>query len=203
MGSALKKSLFPSEQPRPAIILRRHRWKRILSMNARRFVFIDETAFKTNMIRTHGWGEKGKRLKDYAPFGHWKKMTFLAALRSDRIDAPCLLEQPLNTQSFLVYVKHFLLPTLREKDIVILDNLIIHKNRQARQMIREKGAKIWFLPPYSPDLNPIEMVFAKLKTMVRKCAARTQETLSEAIAQVLRTFTENECLNYLRAAGYE
>ncbi len=167
-----------------------------------RFVFIDETWAKTNMVRTHGRSPRGERLNASLPYGHWQTMTFLAALRSDRIDAPCVLDQPINATSFLAYVKQFLVPTLRPGDIVVLDNLSSHKSLAIRQAIRAAGAKLFFLPPYSPDLNPIEQVFAKLKTLLRRAAERTVTATWKRIGSLLDSFSSTECRNYLTNSGY-
>lgn len=129
-------------------------------------------------------------------------MTFLAALRSDRIDAPMVLDNQVNAESFHAYVKQFLAPTLSRGDIVVMDNLYSHKDQPIRQAIRAAGAKLFFLPPYSPDLNPIEQVFAKLKTLLRKAAERTVVATWTRIGSILETFTKPKCANYLRHAGY-
>jgi transposase len=154
------------------------------------------------MVRTHGWGLRGQRLRSQAPHGHWRTLTFLAALRHDRIDAPCVLDGPINGISFRAYVEQLLLPTLKPGDIVIMDNLGSHKGRAVRQLIRSVGAKLVFLPPYSPDLNPIEQVFAKLKTLLRKAAERTIEKTWKRIGALLNRFTPTECANYIQNAGY-
>jgi len=154
------------------------------------------------MTRTHGWAVRGERLIDKTPHGHWNTTTFLAALRHDRIDAPCLFDGPINGELFRAYVEQVLIPTLRPGDVVILDNLGSHKSKAVRNAIRAVGARLIFLPKYSPDLNPIEQVFAKLKTLLRKAAARTVEAISAAIAQILGSFTSKECANYLKDAGY-
>ena len=150
-----------------------------------RLVFIDETWAKTNMTRTHGRAPRGERLVAKAPHGHWRTLTFLAALRCDRIDAPCVIDGPINGQSFLAYVEQVLVPTLTPGDIVIIDNLGSHKGKAVRRAIRAAGAKLFFLPPYSPDLNPIEQVFAKLKTLLRKAAERTVEATWKRIGAFL------------------
>ena len=165
-------------------------------------VFIDETWAKTNMTRLHGRCARGKRLLAKAPFGRWRTLTFLAALRSDRIDAPCVIDGPINGRSFLAYVEQILVPTLKPGDIVVLDNLGSHKGRAVRRAIRQAGAKLFFLPPYSLDLNPIEQVFAKLKTLLRKASKRTVEDTWTCIGQLLDCFTPTECANYLKNAGY-
>lgn len=165
-------------------------------------VFIDETWAKTNMTRLRGWARKGKRLVAKVPHGHWKTATFLAALRNDRIDAPCLFDGPINGERFRAYVEQFLIPTLKPGDVVVLDNLGSHKSKSVRRAIRAAGARLLFLPKYSPDLNPIEQVFAKLKTLLRKAAARSLNAVSDAIAKILDAYTPTECANYLKNAGY-
>ena len=165
-------------------------------------VFIDETWTKTNMAPLRGWAPRGRRLTAKVPHGHWKTTTFLAALRHDRIDAPWLLEGPIDGESFRTYVEKVLVPTLREGDIVIMDNLGSHKGKVVRALIRSAGAKLFFLPKYSPDLNPIEQVFAKLKHLLRKAAARTMEAICAAIGEILGAFTPGECANYFRNSGY-
>ncbi len=154
------------------------------------------------MTRTHGWAARGKRLVDKTPHGHWNTTTFLAALRHDRIDAPCLFDGPINGELFLAYVERVLVPTLAPGDVVILDNLGSHKSKAVRNAIRAVGARLIFLPKYSPDMNPIEQVFAKLKTLLRKAAARTVDAISAAIGQLLGRFTPQECANYFKNAGY-
>jgi transposase len=165
-------------------------------------VFIDETWTKTNMAPLRGWGPRGDRIVAKAPYGHWNTMTFIAALRHDRIDAPWLLDQPINGATFRTYVEQVLAPTLRPGDLVIMDNLGSHKSLAVHEVIRQAGAKRFLLPKYSPDLNPIEQVFAKLKHLLRKAAARSREEVSTAIGQLLTTYTSAECTNYLRNSGY-
>jgi transposase len=182
---------------------RRTQWKKYQGrLDPARLVFIDETWAKTNMTRTHGRCLRGKRLVAKRPHGHWRTLTFLAALRSDRIEAPCVIDGPINGESFLAYVEQVLVPTLKPGDIVIIDNLGSHKGKAVRRAIRAAGAKLFFLPPYSPDLNPIEQVFAKLKTLLRKAAERTVEATWRRIGTLLNAFTPTECGNYLRNAGY-
>ena len=167
-----------------------------------RLVFIDETWTKTNMALLRGWAPRGRRLIAKVPHGHWKTTTFLAALRHDRIDAPWLLDGPIDGESFRTYVEKILVPTLRPGEIVVMDNLGSHKGPVVRRLIRSAGAKLIFLPKYSPDLNPIEQVFAKLKHLLRKAAARTVETVCAAIGRLLGSFTSAECANYFKNAGY-
>jgi transposase len=185
------------------VVRRQAQWKKYQSrLDPTRLVFIDETWAKTNMTRTHGRSRRGARLVAHAPQGRWRTLTFLAALRCDRIDAPCVIDGPINGQSFLAYVEQIPVPTMRPGDIVILDNLGSHKGKAVGQAIRAAGAKLFFLPPYSPDLNPIEQVFAKLKTLLRKAAERSVEATWKRIGALLRCFTPAECANYLRNAGY-
>jgi putative transposase len=165
-------------------------------------VFIDETWTKTNMTRLRGWAPKGERLVDKVPHGRWKTATFLAALRHDRIDAPCLFDGPINGERFRAYVEQFLTPTLKPGDVVILDNLGSHKGKAVRQAIRAVGARLVFLPKYSPDLNPIEQVFAKFKTLLRKAEARTYDAIADASAAILAQYPPEECAAYVRNAGY-
>jgi len=167
-----------------------------------RLAFIDETSVKTNMAKTTGWAPVGDRLRDHAPFGHWRTQTFVAALRHDRLDAPWMIDAAMNREWFEQYVETQLLPTLRRGDVVILDNLSSHKSPRAAEALREIGAWFLFLPPYSPDLNPIEMAFSKLKALIRKAAARTYDELWAAVGRVCDLFTEEECFNYFQAAGY-
>ena len=202
-ASASKKSVLPSEQSRPDIARKRAFWKKYqASIDPRRLVFIDETWTKTNMAPLRGWAQRGQRLDAKVPYGHWKTLTFLAALRCDRIDAPCVFDGPINAQSFLAYVNHQLVPTLKPRDIVVLDNLGSHKGTAVRAAIRAAGARLVFLPPYSPDLNPIEQVFAKLKHLMRKAAERTVEATWKRSGELLDHFKPNECSRYLQNSGY-
>ena len=154
------------------------------------------------MAPLRGWAQRGARLLTKVPFGHWHTMTFIAALRHDRIEAPWLLDGPINGERFRAYVEHVLVPTLRPNDLVVMDNLGSHKGLAIRKAIRQAGARLFLLPKYSPDLNPIEQVFAKLKHLLRKAAARTQETVCNAIGELLGAFTPEECTNYFKNAGY-
>ena len=165
-------------------------------------MFIDETWAKTNMTRRHGRSPRGTRLIAKLPHSRWRTLTFLAALRCDRITAPCVIDGPINGTSFRAYVAQFLVPTLSPGDIVIMDNLGSHKGQAVRHLIRSAGAKLFFLPRYSPDLNPIEQVFAKLKTLLRKAAERTVEATWKRIGALLSAFAPQECANYFKNAGY-
>lgn len=182
---------------------RRAQWRKYQGrIDPDRLVFIDETWAKTNMAPLRGWCARGRRLAAKAPYGHWKTMTFIAALRSNRIDAPCVFDGPINGESFRAYVDQLLIPTLKPGDVVILDNLGSHKSKAVRSAIRAVGARLLFLPPYSPDLNPIEQVFAKLKHLLRKASQRTVETTWKRIGDLLNHFNPTECRNYLVNAGY-
>ena len=195
--------MFAIEQDRPDVARKRVRWKKHQGkLDPRRLVFIDETWAKTNMIRSHGWCARGKPLNAKAPHGHWRTMTFIAALRCDRIDAPFVLDGPVNGEWFTAYVREVLAPTLGPGDIVVMDNLGSHKGKAVRQALRAAGARLFFLPPYSPDLNPIEQVFAKLKTLLRKAEERTVEATWRRIGELLDQFQPNECANYLINSGY-
>src|SRR5579872_2948707 len=192
-SSASKKSVVAGERDRPDVARRRAQWIKYQDrVEPERLVFIDETWTRTDMAPLRGWAPCGQRLVGKVPHGRWKTMTFLAALRHDRIEAPWLLEGPIDGESFTLYLEKVLLPTLRPGDIVIMDNLGSHKGKAARQLIRAAGAKLFFLPKCSPDLNPIEQVFAKLKHLLRKAAARTVETVCAAIGQALDAFTPQE-----------
>jgi transposase len=188
---------------RPKIARRREQWKKYQGrLDPRRLVFIDETWAKTNMTPIRGWAPRGQKLVARAPFGKWRTLTFLAALRHDRIDAPCVLDGPINGQSFTAWVEQFLVPTLNPGDVVIMDNLGSHKGAAVRDAIRSAGAKLLFLPPYSPDLNPIEQVFAKLKLLLRKAAERSVEATWQRIGTLLDAFPPHECASYLKNSGY-
>src|SRR5271170_2934829 len=202
-GSAIKKSVFASEQDRRDVARRREQWRRYQGrIDPKRLVFIDETWAKDNMSPLRGWARRGERLKAKAPFGRWKTMTFIAALRHDRIDAPCLFDGPINGEAFLAYVRSFLVPTLKPGDVVIMDNLGSHRGKLVRKAIRAAGARLLFLPKYSPDLNPIEQVFSKLKQLLRWAQARSYDALLAAVARLLDTYSPAECAHYLKNSGY-
>ncbi|MFN9610619.1 MAG: IS630 family transposase [bacterium] len=202
-GLSFKKTALASEQERPDVARKRERWKaRQGSIDLKRLVFIDETWAKTNMAPLRGWAARGQRLIGCAPFGHWNTMTFVAALRHDGIVAPWVIDGPINGESFRTYVEQVLVPELREGDIVVMDNLSSHKAPAIRRAIRAAGAKVFFLPAYSPDLNPIEQVIAKLKHLLRKAAERTKEAVWRRIGSLLDQFTPQECENYIRNSGY-
>lgn len=196
--------MVASERERPDVVARRTRWlKHRHRIDPARLVFIDETWTKTNMAPLRGWAPRGERLLGRAPFGHWNTMTFVAALRVDRVSAPWIIDGPINGESFLIYVEKVLVPELRPGDIVVMDNLGSHKAGAIRAAIRKAGARLFFLPQYSPDLNPIEMLFAKIKHRLRQAQARTRNAVSDALAIILQTVTPQECQNYFSEAGYE
>ena len=171
-------------------------------MQAGRVVFLDETWATTSMTPTRGRAPRGRRCLGRAPQGHWHTTTFVCALRQDGLAAPCVLDGPINGQAFLAWVRQMLAPELRPGDLVVMDNLSSHKVHGVRQAIKAAGAQLRYLPPYSPDLNPIEQVFAKLKTLLRRTAARTQESLWSAIGTLLDNFSAAECGRYIQHCGY-
>lgn len=154
------------------------------------------------MAPLRGWGAKGKRLPAFAPHGHWRTLTFLGALRHDRLTAPCVFDGPINGLCFRAYVEQVLAPTLQQGDIVVMDNLGSHKSAEIRQMIRAAGARLWYLPPYSPDLNPIEQSFAKIKHWMRIAQKRNIEETWRHVGHLVRTIQPHECANYMQNAGY-
>jgi transposase len=165
-------------------------------------VFIDETSVKTNMTRRYGRAKRGHRLVAAVPHGHWKTTTFVGALRCDGLTAPLAIDGAINGERFLAYVEDVLVPTLKPGDIVIMDNLRVHKMAGVREAIEAVGAKLRFIPPYSPDLNPIEMAFSKLKALLRAQAIRTVELLWQALAEICPNFSPQQCANYFRHDGY-
>ena len=167
-----------------------------------RFIFIDETSVKTNMTPMRGRALRGERLKADVPFGKWQTQTFIAGLRCDGLIAPWVIEGAMDRDAFDAYIETELAPTLHPGDAVILDNLRVHKSQRAAEALAKRGAWFLFLPKYSPDLNPIEMAFAKLKTLLRKVKARTCEALWRAVGDICNLFAPEECWNYFKAAGY-
>lgn len=168
-----------------------------------RLVFIDETGASTKMARLRGRALRGRRCRAAIPHGHWKTTTFVGALRLDGITAPMVLDGAMSGAAFLAYVRQLLVPTLHPGDIVVMDNLPAHKIAGVRQAIEAVGASVLYLPPYSPEFNPIEQMFAKLKALLRKAAARTIDALWAAVADALDAFKPNECAHYFTNAGYE
>ena len=174
----------------------------MIGLDIRHLVFIDETWATTNMTRRYGRSSRGSRLVAKVPHGHWKTTTFIGALRHDRLTAPTVIDGAINGPLFLAYVQQQLVPTLQPGDIVVMDNLGSHKVAGVRQAIERVGARVVYLPPYSPDFNPIEMVFAKLKHLLRKAAPRSVDALWNLLGQLLDAFPPDECERYLRHCGY-
>lgn len=202
-ASALKKTLHASEQEREDVQLARREWKHSQpALEIEKLVFLDETSTATNMTRRYGRADVGRRCVAGAPHGHWKTTTLVAGLRHNSLTAPMLTDGPMNGAVFRAYVCEILCPTLKPGDIVIADNLSSHKVSGIAEAIEAAGATLLYLPPYSPDLNPIERFFAKLKALLRKAAKRTVEALWTHIGELLGTVSPEECRNYFRAAGY-
>jgi transposase len=172
------------------------------ALDPQKLVFIDETGTTTNMARLYGRAKRGQRVIGRVPWGHWKTVTFVAALRQDRLTAPFVIDCPMNGAIFIEYVRQCLLPTLTPGDIVIMDNLSAHKRDRVRELIEQAGAQLRYLPPYSPDLNPIEPSFAQLKAHLRKAKERTVPALYDRIGNLLQRINSAHCRNYFRKAGY-
>jgi len=203
-ASASKKTAHAAEQERPDVAQRRLAWLNGQSdLDPTRLVFIDETGASTKMARLRGRSKRGQRCRAAIPHGHWKTTTFTAGLRLDGLSAPMLLDGPMHGAAFLAYVDQVLAPELKPGDIVVMDNLPAHKVKGVRQGIEGAGASLLYLPPYSPDFNPIEMAFSKLKAALREAAARTIDELWQIIAEIIDDFTPTQCQNFFTAAGYE
>jgi transposase len=202
-GISFKKSVRAAEQDRPDVAAARTAWvDNQPGLDPDRLIFIDETGTSTKMARLRGRAPRGERLIGKIPHGHWKTTTFVAALRSTALTAPCVIDGPMNGNGFLAYVEQVLAPTLKPGDVVVLDNLSAHKVPGIREAIEAAGARLLYLPPYSPDFNPIEQLFAKLKALLRKAAERSLESLWNRIACLLDAFQPDECANYFRNSGY-
>ncbi len=202
-GSPSKKSLHAAEQGRPDVAEARHRYiVRQPALDPEHLVFLDETAATTKLTRTHGRCLRGQRLIDPVPHGHWKTSTLVAGLGLGGITAPYVIDGALSGTVFRHYVEQVLAPTLKAGDIVVMDNVATHKVAGIREAIEARGATLLYLPPYSPDLNPIEKAFAKLKAILRRIGARTRDALWQAIAEAIEGFSRTECLNLFRGAGY-
>jgi Transposase and inactivated derivatives len=198
-----KKTVNAAEQHREDVAEKREEWKAAQpDMDVKNIVFLDETWTKTNMTPLYGRAPIGKRVMDFVPHGHWKTTTFLAALRHDGLTAPMVIDGAINGELFLAYVKQVLLPTLKEGDIVVMDNLGSHKVSGVEEAVHSVGARVLYLPPYSPDLNPIEMVFSKLKTLLRKAKLRSVTELWNKLGELCDFFSPQECHNYFNHAGY-
>lgn len=188
---------------RPDIVEQRLWWDILVSpKSAENYVFIDETGANTKMARRYGWGPKSERVIGDVPYGHWKSTTFVGALRTTGMTAPMVVDGAMNGELFLAYVQQQLIRTLKPGDIVIMDNLSSHKGAPVRAAIESVGANVRFLPPYSPDLNPIELAFSKLKSQLRKSGERTIEDLWNRIGELVDDFQPDECRNYFRHCGY-
>ena len=204
LGYRYKKTAHAAERERPDVVRKRHHWRNWQYwLRPERLVFVDETGAKTNMARLRGRSLKGQRLHAAIPWGHWKTTTFVAGLRTTGLTAPMVLEGAMNGAAFLAYVEQVLAPSLARGDIVIMDNLSSHKVAGVREAIKARGAFLLYLPPYSPDLNPIELAFSKFKALLRKAAARSIDDLWRVIAELLDEFPPHECLNFFRHAGYD
>ena len=185
------------------MVRRRKRWKGLQGrLDPEHLVFIDETWIKTNMAPLRGWAPRSKRLRGFAPHGHWRTMTFLAALRCDGLTAPCVFDGPINGECFQAYVNQLLIPTLKPGDIVVMDNLGSHKSKVVRDAIKAAKARLWFLPPYSPDLNPIEQTFSKVKHWMRMAQKRTMEEAWRHLGTLVDQVKPKECANFFENAGY-
>jgi transposase len=201
--SRLRKTLHAAEEDRPDIAAARAELRTEQpTLKAPRLVFIDETAVRTKMVRQHGRSPRGERLVASVPHGHWKTLTLIAALRVDGVTAPYVVDGPMDGPAFIAYVEHVRALTLRRGDIVFMDNLRTHKVDGVREALEAVGAKPRYLPAYSPDLNPIEMAFSKLKAALRRVATRTVSELIKIIAKLIKTFTPDQCANYFHHAGY-
>jgi transposase len=195
--------LYAAEQNRPDVAKARTEWRESQpSLNPGQLIFIDETWTKTNMVRLFGRSKRGTRLIDTSPHGHWKTSTFIAALRADGLVAPAVFDGAINGDLLLAYIEHVLVPTLTTGDIVVMDNLSCHKKPAVQHAIEAAGASVRFLPAYSPDLNPIEQVFAKLKSLLRRMAIRTVDALWKALGSITDCVTPEECKNFIHHAGY-
>jgi transposase len=198
-----KKVIHAAEQQRPDVQERRAAWAvERLGWDASHLVFIDESGARTNLVRQYGRCLRGRRLVAYAPHGHWKTTTFVVALRAEGLTAPMVLDGAMNGKAFLAYVCQVLVPTLQPGDVVVMDNLSSHKAAGVRQAIEQANARLLYLPPYSPDLNPIELAFSKLKWLLRSVAERTVETLWSRLGQLLDQFPPQQCRNYFHHCGY-
>ena len=184
--------------------LKRWLWQKAQgSMNLEKLIFIDESGAKTNMTRLYGRAKSGQRVVDNVPAGHWCTTTMISSVRLDGSTACMVVDGSTNKEVFQAYVQHILLPTLKPGDIVVLDNLSAHKNQETRDLIESVGAELWFLPPYSPDLNPIEKMWSKIKSILRTLKARTEESLINAIAKALEAVTTSDAKGWFESCGYQ
>ncbi len=192
------------EQKRPDVAAKRRRWRAEVMprLDPARLVFLDETAAKTTMTRTHGYAPKGERLEGYAPYRRWQTTTFLGAMSRGGFIAPLVVDGAMTGELFLAYVQRVLIPELQAGSVVVMDNLSCHTQQAVREALEAAGHSVLYQPPYSPDLNPIELAFSKLKRLLRKAAARTVEALWAALGRLLDQFSPEECANYFRHRGY-
>ena len=197
--------MIASEQRRPDVVERRRNFaiaRRFVPLDS--LVFLDESGAQSDMTRLYGRAPVGQRCHDHTPHGHWKTTTLLSAIRLDGVieEATVIVDGPMNADTFEAYTEYCLAPSLREGDVVVMDNLGSHKSTATRQAIEAADAELWFLPPYSPDLNPIEKLWSKVKAWLRRVCARTFDAIGEQLARVLRTVSPNECSNYFKSCGY-
>ncbi len=203
LGLTVKKTVYADEQRRPAVAAERRRWRDGQPLHdARQYVFLDECGVTTDLLRRYGRSPRGTRLRDHTPCSHWETHTVIAALRREGLGAPAVFDGPIDSPTFLAYVEQVLVPTLRPGDVVVLDNLAVHKQPEVRAAIEQAGALLRFLPPYSPDFNPIELAFAKLKAFFRAARPRTFDHVCALMAAALALFMPDECANYVRHCGY-
>ena len=192
-----------AEQDRPDVAEKRRAWAgRVPGLDPTKLVFIDETGANTKMTRRYGRAPRGERVVGRVPHGHWKTTTFVAGLRADGLTAPMVIDGAMNGDLFVAYAEQVLVPTLRAGDIVVLDNLSSHKRVAAVRAIERAGCSVVYLPPYSPDLNPIELAFAKIKARLRAAELRTIDKVENFFGTVHEAFTSDECRGYIRHAGY-
>ncbi len=203
LGLTVKKTVHADEQRRPDVAAARCRWQDWLPLrDARHYVFLDESGVTTDLLRRYGRSPRGLRVHDYTPCGHWQTHTVIAALRWDGLHAPAVFDGPIDNPTFFAYVEQVLVPTLRPGDVVVLDNLAVHKQPAVQAAIEQAGAHVRFLPPYSPDFNPIELAFAKLKAFFRAARPRNFDQVVALTATAIRLFTAQECTNFVRHCGY-
>ena len=201
--SRSKKTLHADEQRRPDVAAARRQWQDWQPLrDVRQYVFLDECGVTTDLLRRYGRSPRGTRLHDHAPCGHWQTHTVVAALRLDGLSAPAVFDGPIDTPTFLAYVEQVLVPTLRRGDVVVLDNLAVHKQPAIGAAIAAASTSLRFLPPYSPDFNPIEQAFAKLKAFLRAARPRSFEDVCTLLRTALGLFTPTECRNFVRHSGY-
>lgn len=196
--------LHASEQLRPDVQSRRRWWDILVRgvLDISQLVFLDETSVQTSMTRTHGRAASTDRVVGHQPLSHWKTYSFVSALRRDGLTAPFLIEGALDADSFVTYVEAVLIPTLERGDVVILDNVAFHKDERVLSLLRALGVLVYYLPPYSPDLNPIENAYSKLKSQLRKASPRDLNAIAQCLKDALPTFSPSECLNYIQHCGY-